>query len=103
MHRLSQVLSSIIAAWSDVSSVVPPAVDDAASSGGVVSTVYRLNVGYLWMLLNCITSAAYVSALLESGLRKAEWLMISTLLLAGVVDAEANQDNWILGLGHHVL
>jgi GDP-mannose transporter len=65
-ERNTQVLSSVIAAWSDVSSAVldsVPATGVGFSVGSlqhlklVVATV---NVGYVWMLINCITSAAYV-------------------------------------------
>jgi GDP-mannose transporter len=68
ISNFRQVLSSIIAAWSDVSSAISdslPAVSDGASFAslqGMASVVHKLNVGYLWMLTNCLTSAAYVSA-----------------------------------------
>ncbi|RHZ78150.1 hypothetical protein Glove_167g51 [Diversispora epigaea] len=45
---LLMVLSSIIAAWTDVTSAVTEA------------TTYTLDVGYLWMGLNCFSSAAFV-------------------------------------------
>ncbi|KAI0763771.1 UDP-galactose transporter [Trametes elegans] len=58
------VVSSIIAAWADISdalAVGDPAVAEAmyslASVSGVVS---KMNIGYFWMFLNCGTSAAYV-------------------------------------------
>ncbi|EMD38859.1 hypothetical protein CERSUDRAFT_112581 [Gelatoporia subvermispora B] len=55
------VLSSVIAAWADISDALTagdPAVSEGLSAvRGVVSS---LNIGYLWMLVNCITSAAYV-------------------------------------------
>jgi len=51
------VVSSVIAAWSDISHT-SPSVPTSFSS--VTSAVTTLNVGYLWMLSNCITSAAYV-------------------------------------------
>jgi len=60
------VISSMIAAWSDISSVVLDSVP-AASDGlnlnslhGMTGVVSALNIGYIWMLLNCMTSAAYV-------------------------------------------
>lgn len=52
-----QVVSSIIAAWSDVSH------SSRSGPGGldsVTSVVATLNVGYFWMFANCLTSAAYV-------------------------------------------
>lgn len=63
-----QVLSSIIAAWADISDTLtagdPAAAEAAALSTSNLSAVQgvvgSLNVGYLWMLLNCATSAAYV-------------------------------------------
>ncbi|KAG6333518.1 hypothetical protein ID866_5571 [Astraeus odoratus] len=61
------VLSSILAAWVDVNAV---AVSASSGAGGMVVDVgvdlvsdalRSLNVGYFWMLLNCLTSAAYAS------------------------------------------
>ena len=62
------MLSSVIAAWTDVSSVPAgslPAVGTGVrlnSFQSMAGAVRGLNIGYLWMLLNCLTSAAYVSA-----------------------------------------
>ena len=62
------MLSSVIAAWTDVSSVLAgslPVVGTGVSLNSLqtmAGAVRGLNVGYLWMLLNCLTSAAYVSA-----------------------------------------
>jgi len=61
------VISSIIAAWSDVSG----ALGDSMPTGStgispaslhlvVKDVVQNLNVGYFWMLVNCLTSATYV-------------------------------------------
>lgn len=67
-----QVLSSIIAAWSDVSATLGDSVpitsiglslESLKALPGVVS---RLNIGYLWMLINCATSAAYVRYVISS-------------------------------------
>jgi GDP-mannose transporter len=61
------VLSSILAACTDVSNTtdisqsIPPA--SAAMGVGLElmsDIIYRLNVGYVWMFANCLTSAAYV-------------------------------------------
>lgn len=65
--------SSVIAAWSDISNTL------AASVSGAIDTLDpitgaeipipattmmgQLNVGYIWMLLNCFSSAAYVLAM----------------------------------------
>ncbi|TFK39338.1 GDP-mannose transporter [Crucibulum laeve] len=60
------VLSSVIAAWSDVSTALSasvPAVGAGAaynSLEGVAGAVRGLNVGYFWMFLNCISSATFV-------------------------------------------
>ncbi|KJA25683.1 hypothetical protein HYPSUDRAFT_37112 [Hypholoma sublateritium FD-334 SS-4] len=60
------VISSIIAAWTDVSSGIAdsvPAVGTGASLSNLqtlAGAVQGLNVGYFWMLVNCLTSAAYV-------------------------------------------
>ncbi|KAK9447646.1 uncharacterized protein V1518DRAFT_420047 [Limtongia smithiae] len=48
------VLSSIVAAWADIRSALLSYGDDSAAS---IST---LNAGYLWMALNCLSSATYV-------------------------------------------
>ncbi|KAI0285904.1 GDP-mannose transporter, partial [Russula aff. rugulosa BPL654] len=55
------VVSSIIAAWSDVSSH-----SSHSSPGGLnseTSVFDTLNAGYFWMFANCLTSAAYVLAM----------------------------------------
>ncbi|KIJ20786.1 hypothetical protein PAXINDRAFT_165630 [Paxillus involutus ATCC 200175] len=64
---LLMVLSSILAAWTDVNSVtdtsdvLPPASAAMGIDLDLVSAmVQRLNIGYCWMVLNCLTSASYV-------------------------------------------
>jgi len=65
------VLSSVVAAWADVNSagdsaaeIVPPATAALGTGLEFVSgTMQKLNIGYVWMLLNCIASAAYVLAM----------------------------------------
>lgn len=63
------VISSMIAAWSDVSSGLSgsvPAVSTGVSLNAlqtIAGAVRGLNVGYFWMLVNCLTSAAYVLAM----------------------------------------
>ena len=58
--------SSIIAGWSDIRSTVSsssqPLLDPVTGLDVSASahTIAGLNVGYLWMALNCIASAAYV-------------------------------------------
>jgi GDP-mannose transporter len=46
------VLSSVIAAWADISHALSGSTDSDAIS--------TLNLGYLWMGANCICSAGYV-------------------------------------------
>ncbi|KAI0788824.1 GDP-mannose transporter [Abortiporus biennis] len=62
------VLSSVIAAWADIGDALAagdPAVTEGASWGlhTVTGVVSKLNIGYFWMLVNCLTSAAYVLAM----------------------------------------
>ncbi|KAH9993692.1 UAA transporter [Russula compacta] len=54
------VVSSVIAAWSDVAH---PSHSVSSGLNSVTSAVATLNVGYLWMFANCLTSAAYVLAM----------------------------------------
>lgn len=61
------VLSSILAAWADVNNVAQKLGDSlpvtavmAIDMEFVSDTFRKLNMGYFWMLLNCLTSAAYV-------------------------------------------
>lgn len=56
----------MIAAWSDVSPALQNSIP-ASSSGfsldslqAMTGAVRHLNIGYFWMLLNCLVSAAYV-------------------------------------------
>ncbi|KIJ62002.1 hypothetical protein HYDPIDRAFT_176758 [Hydnomerulius pinastri MD-312] len=64
---LFMVLSSVLAACTDVNSVTetPGDLPPASAAMGVglellSGVVQRLNVGYFWMLVNCLTSAGYV-------------------------------------------
>lgn len=51
------VLSSIVSAWADISA----AVGDYASTPHQAATeLASLNAGYIWMLLNCLSSATFV-------------------------------------------
>jgi len=62
------VLSSVIAAWSDISSTISSLT--GAWNGTVPAAVLSnefsksftgsLNIGYFWMFSNCLASAAYV-------------------------------------------
>jgi len=65
------VLSSVVAAWADVSSISDATAEtmSPASPGLgvglelVSGMVQKLNIGYMWMLVNCMASAAYVLAM----------------------------------------
>lgn len=50
------VFSSVIAAWADIQHAVSSHGSESAAS----NTISTLNAGYIWMLLNCFCSAAYV-------------------------------------------
>ncbi|KAJ7636023.1 hypothetical protein DFH06DRAFT_1100009 [Mycena polygramma] len=60
------VISSMIAAWTDVSGALGDSMPtgstgiSTASLQMVKGVVRNLNIGYFWMLVNCLTSAAYV-------------------------------------------
>ncbi|ETW78951.1 hypothetical protein HETIRDRAFT_478240 [Heterobasidion irregulare TC 32-1] len=66
---LFMVVSSVIAAWADIASAMNDALvpgESASDFGGlssVTGVVRGMNIGYLWMLINCFTSAAYVLAM----------------------------------------
>lgn len=51
------VLSSIVAAWADISAAIGSYGHDAPQTATALST---LNAGYIWMMVNCLSSAAYV-------------------------------------------
>ena len=51
------VLSSVIAAWADITHAL-----ESHGSANVTATqqLATLNSGYIWMLVNCLSTAAYV-------------------------------------------
>jgi len=51
------VLSSIVAAWADIRTAISSYGHDAGQATEALST---LNAGYIWMLVNCLSSALYV-------------------------------------------
>jgi len=51
------VVSSVVAAWADISAAISSYGHDATKTATQLST---LNAGYIWMLVNCLSSAAYV-------------------------------------------
>ncbi|TKX24247.1 hypothetical protein C1H76_3550 [Elsinoe australis] len=50
------VLSSVIAAWADIQH----ALSSHGSGGKADAQIATLNAGYIWMMVNCFCSAAYV-------------------------------------------
>lgn len=53
------VFSSIVAAWADISHALSSHSGDS-TTGEAADKVATLNAGYVWMLINCFCSAAYV-------------------------------------------
>jgi len=53
------VISSVIAAWSDVA-LATDAFPITTGLSSVREVVQSLNVGYIWMLINCLAQAGYV-------------------------------------------
>lgn len=51
------VMSSVVAAWADIQAALASYGHDASQTASALST---LNAGYLWMMINCLSSAAYV-------------------------------------------
>ena len=51
------VLSSVIAAWADIQHALQSFGHASTEASEKIST---LNAGYMWMLFNCLCSAAYV-------------------------------------------
>lgn len=51
------VLSSVVAAWADINAAIASYGHSAPDTATALST---LNTGYIWMLVNCMSSAAYV-------------------------------------------
>ena len=51
------VLSSVIAAWADIQHALQSFGHASDEASARIST---LNAGYMWMMMNCICSAAYV-------------------------------------------
>jgi len=60
------VLSSVIAAWSDISTGLEsihsswPDTLGAVGTPATVTAVLTKHVGYVWMMVNCLTTAGYV-------------------------------------------
>jgi hypothetical protein len=98
---LPQVLSSIIAAWSDISiglETLQSSWPDTLGTIGTsvsVSNVLSKHIGYLWMFANCLTTAAYVSIVATS--------CQPSHHCSGLIHAKANKADWFQGLGYNVL
>lgn len=99
---LFKVVSSVIAAWSDISTVTSTtSVTYGMNLEGLSAmsnAVYKLNVGYLWMLINCLTSAAYV-CLLSTAASSAP----ADTKDAGTDDAKEDKSDRVYRLGLDVL
>jgi len=53
------VVSSVIAAWADIQHALNAYSGDS-NTGETSEKLATLNAGYIWMMLNCFCSAAYV-------------------------------------------
>jgi GDP-mannose transporter len=58
------VLSSVLAAWADVAAALGSiSTPDPFASDPAGANLGEFNVGYFWMMLNCIATASYVLAM----------------------------------------
>ena len=51
------VLSSVIAAWADIKHALE---SHGHSSSEATARISTLNAGYIWMMINCLSTAAYI-------------------------------------------
>lgn len=51
------VVSSVIAAWADIKHALESHGEASSAAASQLST---LNAGYIWMLINCVSTASYV-------------------------------------------
>jgi len=51
------VLSSLIAAWADIRHALE---SHGSATGAAAAQISTLNAGYVWMMLNCLSTASYV-------------------------------------------
>ena len=94
--------SSVIAAWSDISTTLTRmsagvAVVDPTSGADVplpAGMMGGFNMGYAWMLINCIASACYV---------RPSVIIACFSLISGPLHAQAHQGHRLQGLGLDVL
>lgn len=95
------VISSIIAAWSDISqtlatySIWLPEV--GVEPDARMNSIVLINSGYVWMLANCLAQAAYVCS------SQSELQGKTDVSRTGSRYAQAYQKHWIQRLGYHVL
>ena len=88
-------MSSVIAAWSDVGDALA-AGDPAVAEGAawalqtVTNVISQLNIGYFWMLVNCLTSAAYASHTIRAQ------GCIHSYKFVGFDYAQEDQSDWLL-------
>jgi hypothetical protein len=61
------------------------------------SAIGHMNVGYMWMFVNCVASAGYVNITTAARRRR------SLMYRLGALHAEAHQDDRVQGLGLDVL
>lgn len=54
------VLSSIIAAWADITHALASYGSTSSSAATSNQQLATLNTGYVWMFANCLSSAAYL-------------------------------------------
>ena len=75
------VLSSVIAAWADIQN----ALTSHGEESGANEAISTLNAGYMWMMFNCLCTAAYVL-----GMRK-------RIKLTNFKDFDSEQPNFETG------
>jgi len=51
------VFSSLIAAWADIKHALE---SHGSAAGAAADQISTLNAGYVWMMLNCLSTASYV-------------------------------------------
>jgi hypothetical protein len=100
-----QVLSSIVAAWSDITTAFQNSFPDYAGAHPILrvdpaqahKSLANTGAGYVWMGFNCLTTATYVSNFAF------EVYAVEFRLRAGVDYEKKDQVYGIQGLGHDVL
>ncbi|TFL03250.1 UDP-galactose transporter [Pterulicium gracile] len=100
------VLSSLVAAWADIQAALALApapsagvIDGSGAYEIVTGAVRQLNVGYLWMGVNCVISAAYLLTMRKKmkGMGFSDWdtMFYNNLLSIPVlVAASVLMEDW---------